>query len=64
VRNLADTLSSSQEEIETVVFDGIISQRLLDIATEHKIKNIVGVKVGNIIKQPSTIQIVVKNDLE
>jgi DNA primase len=64
VRNLADTLSSSQEDIETVVFDGIISQRLLDIATEHKIKNIVGVKVGNIIKQPSTIQIVVKNDLE
>ena len=64
VRNLADTLSGSQEDIETVVFDGIISQRLLDIATEHKIKNIVGVKVGNIIKQPSTIQIVVKNDLE
>lgn len=64
VRNLADTLSSSQEDIESVVFDGIISQRLLDIATEHKIKNIVGVKVGNIIKQPSTIQIVVKNDLE
>jgi len=64
VRNLADTLSTSTEEMEAVVFDGIISQRILDIATEHKIKNIVGVKVGNIVKQPDSIQIIVKSDLE
>ncbi len=64
VRNLADTLISSQDEIQSVVFDGIISQRLLDIASDHKIKNIVGVKVGHILKQPASIQIVVKSDLE
>lgn len=64
VRNLADTLSSMEEEVDSVVFDGIISQRLLDISSQQKIKNIVGVKVGNIIKKPSGINIIVKNDLE
>ena len=64
VRNLADTLTASTEEISTVVFDGIISQRLLDIAIQKKIKTIVGVKLGNIIKQPAEIQVLIKSDLE
>ncbi len=64
VRNLADTLSEPPQPIETVIFDGIISQRILDIAASNGIKTIVGVKMGNITKAPADIKIYSKTDLE
>jgi DNA primase len=46
VRELTDELKKS-DNISTVVFDGIITQRLLDIANNKNIKEIVGIKIGN-----------------
>ncbi len=64
VRELADTLKKAPREVNTVVFDGVITQRLLDIVAEKKIKTLVGVKFGNVTKHPSNIRVYTKKDLE
>jgi DNA primase len=64
VRDLADTLKKAPREANAVVFDGIITQRLLDNLTGTSIKTIVGVKLGNISKQPAAIEVVPKMMLE
>jgi len=63
VRNLADALKKSSSNIKTLVFDGIVTQRLVDIATQKGISTIVGSKLGNVSKQLTSIEILTKNDL-
>ena len=63
VRELTDSLKKS-DNISTVVFDGIITQRLLDIANSKDIKEIVGIKMGNVVKMPSSVKVLTKKDLE
>ncbi len=43
--------------VEGIIFDGIITQRLLDIATERGIKTIIGAKQHDITKKPLKIDI-------
>lgn len=64
VRELADTLKNTKENVAAVVFDGVITQRLLDIAGDRKIGTVVGVKVGNVTKRPEQVQVVTKGELE
>ena len=63
VRELTDALKKS-DNISTVVFDGIITQRLLDIANNKNITEIVGIKLGNVVKMPSSVRVLTKKDLE
>ena len=63
VRELTDSLKKSNN-ISTVVFDGIITQRLLDIANSKNIKEIVGIKLGNVVKMPSSVRVLTKKDLQ
>jgi DNA primase len=63
VRELTDSLKKSNN-ISTVVFDGIITQRLLDIASSKNVKEIIGIKLGNVIKIPSSVRILTKKDLD
>jgi len=63
VRELTDSLKKSNN-ISTVVFDGIITQRLLDIANSKNVKEIVGIKLGNVVKKPSSVKVITKKDLE
>jgi DNA primase len=63
VKELVNTLKGETEPISTIVFDGIITQRILDIAAEQKIGTLVGTKMGNITKQPSSVDIWTKEDL-
>lgn len=58
VRDLANVLKDSREGIHSVVFDGVITQRIVDIASEKGVKNLVGAKMGNVAKVPTTIHIV------
>ncbi len=62
VRDLADSLKEPPQGCTTVVFDGVITQRLLDIAAEKGVARLVGVKVGQITKQPPAIEILTKNE--
>ncbi len=63
VRELTDALKKSGN-ISTVVFDGIITQRLLDIANNKNVKEIVGIKMGNVVKKPTSVKVLTKKDLE
>jgi len=60
---LADTLKEGVEGVTTVILDGIITQRILDIAVEKNITAVVGVKLGNIAKLPTNVEIFTKEDL-
>lgn len=62
-RELADELNKVDEPIKTVIFNGIITQRLVDIATESGVEKLIGRKVGNIPKLPTSIEIMSWNQL-
>ncbi|MEA2055458.1 MAG: DNA primase DnaG [Candidatus Thermoplasmatota archaeon] len=63
VRELTDILKKSNN-ISTVVFDGIVTQRLLDIANNKNVKEIVGIKIGNVVKKPLSVKVLTKKDLQ
>jgi len=56
VSELAERLKES-EGVNAVVFDGIITQRMLDIAEEKKIAIIVGDRISNVAKKPANLKI-------
>jgi len=43
--------------VDTVVFDGIITQRIVDIASEKNIKNIVASRISEAVKPPLNVQL-------
>jgi DNA primase len=56
ISDLRDTILSTNK-IETVIFDGIITQRLLDVASSRGVKNIVGARQHEITKIPLDVKI-------
>lgn len=63
VRDLAVSLKNSKEDISTVIFDGVITQRLVEIANEKKVEHLVGAKVGNITKKPAELRLFTASDI-
>ncbi len=63
VKNLVDTLKSDSSNVCTIIFDGVISQRILDVSSANGIQTIVGTRKGNITKMPAGITIWTKEDL-
>jgi DNA primase len=63
VRELVNSLKNDSKGVAAIVFDGIVTQRILDIAAEQKISTIVGTKLGNITKQPTSVEVWTKSDL-
>ncbi|HHH80054.1 MAG TPA: DNA primase [Thermoplasmatales archaeon] len=63
VRELTDELKKSNN-IAVVVFDGVITQRLLDIAGDKGVNLVVGIKLGNVIKKPSSVSILTRDQLQ
>lgn len=63
VKELANKLKDSQDKISAIVFDGVITQRILDLAADKKISKVVGAKLGNITKQPTDIEVWTRDDL-
>lgn len=63
VRDLADKLQQT-EGIDTVVFDGVITQRLVDIANERNVKFLVAARVSDAVKQPLKIHLLTFADVE
>ncbi len=60
VENLFNEIKNSDKKIKTAVFDGIISQRLVDLAKEKNIECLVAVKMSEVVKKPETIKIITK----
>lgn len=64
VKNLANFLKESDsDEICTIVFDGVISQNILNIASKKGIKTLVGKNKGKISKLPTDLTIWTRTDL-
>ena len=61
VENLYNEIKNSGDNIKTVVFDGIISQRLVDLSKEKNIECLVAVKMTEVVKKPETIKIITNN---
>jgi DNA primase len=58
VRDLANVLKETNGDVKSVVFDGVITQRMLDIAAEKNLEYLVGVKMGSIVKQPANVKVI------
>lgn len=63
VKSLVKSLESDSEGAVAIVFDGVISQRILDVSAKNGIKTIVGTRKGNISKMPADITTWIKEDL-
>lgn len=63
VSRLAEKLQQT-EGVDTMVFDGVITQRLVDIANEKKVKYIVAARVSEAIKQPLGMRLLTFADVE
>jgi len=62
VSELAEKLKEI-EGIDTVVFDGVITQRLVDIASEKKINYLVAARISDVIKQPLNVKLLTFDDI-
>jgi DNA primase len=56
VRELATKLQQLKD-IDTVVFDGVITQRLVDIAAERNINYLVAARISKAMKQPLRVKL-------
>jgi len=43
--------------VETIVFDGVVTQRVLDLAEEHGVKLVVGDRIAELTRRPSMVRI-------
>ena len=56
VSQLAERLQQA-EGVDTIVFDGIITQRIVDVASEKNIKRIIASRVSDAVKPSLTVQL-------
>lgn len=58
VENIYEEIKNIETSADTVIFDGIISQRLVDVASLKGIKRLVAFKSMNIVKKPNNLKII------
>lgn len=63
VSGLAEKLQQV-EGVDTVVFDGVITQRLVDIANDKNVKFLVAARVSDVVKQPLKVHLLTFADVE
>jgi len=63
VSELAEKLQQAKA-VDTIVFDGVITQRLVDIASERNIKYLVAARVSDVVKQPLNIHLLTFADIQ
>jgi DNA primase len=51
------------ERGHTIVFDGVITQRLVDIALEKGVKRIIGDRISGVVKRPVEVQLFTAEEL-
>ncbi|MCI4331694.1 MAG: DNA primase [Thermoplasmata archaeon] len=63
VKEMIDTLAALEAPAKTLVFDGVVSQRLLDVAQEKGVELVIASRLGAIGKIPEKIRVVTRFDL-
>ena len=61
VEDIYEEIKNIDENADTVIFDGVISQRLVDVASKKGIKKLVAFKSINIVKKPNNLKIITIN---
>jgi DNA primase len=56
ISELRDSILAT-DNVETVIFDGIVTQRILDVASERGVKTIVGAREHDVTKKPLDITV-------
>jgi len=57
VAELAEGLKKLNGSVKAAVFDGVITQRLVDIAATKNIECLVGAKLGSLVKVPANVKV-------
>ena len=63
VSQLAEKLQQI-EGVDTIVFDGVITQRLVDLANDKNVKYLVASRVSDVVKQPLKVHLLTFADVE
>lgn len=58
IREVMHALGEFTGEAEAIVLDGIVTQRLLDLAEQKKISFVVGIRAGNITHNSATTKVI------
>ncbi|WP_458455833.1 DNA primase DnaG [Methanobrevibacter sp.] len=58
VENIYEEIKDIEGTADTVIFDGVISQRLVDVASKKGINKLVAFKTVNIVKKPQDVKII------
>jgi DNA primase len=58
VEEIYEEIKNIEGNADTVIFDGVISQRLVDVASQKGIKKLVAFNSVNIVKKPHNIQLI------
>jgi len=63
VRELAEKLQQTKD-VDTVVFDGVITQRLIDIAEERNINYLVAARISKAMQQPLKVKLITFEEIQ
>ncbi|MFH0973448.1 MAG: DNA primase DnaG [Candidatus Micrarchaeota archaeon] len=58
IREIMKTLTDAGSSVHAIVLDGIVTQRLLDLAEQKSVKFVAGIRSGNIARKPDGLKIV------
>ncbi|MDO5860696.1 DNA primase DnaG [Methanobrevibacter sp.] len=58
VEDIYEEIKNIEGTADSVIFDGVISQRLVDVASEKGIKKLVAFKSMNIVKKPHDVKLI------
>lgn len=57
VRELVEKIQNIEGKIHAVIFDGVITQRIVDVAAEKDISILVGGTIGDVVKKPLKLRL-------
>ncbi len=63
VRDLVKVLKTNNMKVSSIVFDGVITQRVIDLAAKKDISCLVGVRLGSVVKIPTSVRIITFDEL-
>lgn len=63
VRDLVKAMKTNSSKANSVVFDGVITQRVIDLAAKRNFNYIIGVRLGSVVKIPTNVRVITFDDL-
>ena len=63
VDDVFETIETAESVPDTVVFDGTVTQRILDVAAQRGVGQIVAREVGELTKQPTSVRVLTLDEV-